>query len=112
MHKGWIYISTKDKDHCLFNKPLIWHLWVYLRLKASTEFIDFHLENLKYSLMPGQLFTNLQQLKISTGLSIQNIRTALRTLENHKMIARQVFRNGTLITINRDYGELMNVEAA
>jgi hypothetical protein len=98
----WIKLYRGSKNHCLFKKPLIWHLWTLCLIKAYAfdKIEDFNGQ--PFTVKRGQFITSIRKLSTNSGLSMQNTRTALRTLENHSMIEKstqQLNGDATLITI-------------
>lgn len=48
---------------------------------------------------PGQFWTSLKSLRMETGLSLKNLRTAIKNLEKLDFLASEPAANGRLITV-------------
>lgn len=71
-------------------------LFIHLLLKANYKDFDWQGESFK----AGQCVTSIQSLSFSTGLSVQQIRTALSKLQKSSDITRRVTGRYSVITIN------------
>ena len=75
--KGWIQLK-RDILNWEFYKDLpIRVLWLHLLLRACA----FETNCMGYRLIPGMLITTLPRLAEETGLTVQQVRTALRKLK-------------------------------
>lgn len=102
MHKGFVKLYRKSIKNPLYCKPLVWHFWGYCLKKANHKdnTIDFNGKPLL--LKKGSFIMSLGKTSKVTGLSIQNIRTAIKNLVNHKMIenlTQQVTGQSTIINV-------------
>jgi hypothetical protein len=92
---GWIKLQRKMIDWEWFTDVNTCHLFTYLLLAATHA-------NTKWrgiALAPGQLITGRTQLAEKTGLSEQQIRTALDKLKATSEITSESTNNFTVITI-------------
>jgi predicted transcriptional regulator len=102
MHRGYVRDYRKGIEHPLFSRPLIWHFWTYCRLRANHKesLIDFN--GMPLRLERGCFLMSIKSASDATGLSAQNIRTAIRILESHKMIEKstsEVTKQATIIKV-------------
>jgi uncharacterized phage protein (TIGR02220 family) len=100
--EGYIKLHRQSMEHCLFTKPLVWHLWNYCLLEANHQdnLTDFN--GRPFLVKRSQFITSFRKMATNSGLSVQNVRTAVRTLENHGMIKKstqELTQDATLITI-------------
>ena len=72
---------------------------VFLHLLLAAGFRDNTWNGLR--LAPGQLVTSIQKLAATNGLSVQQVRTALRKLEATGEITRKSTNRYTLITLEK-----------
>lgn len=107
MYRGWIKDYRKGLQNPLFKRPLIWHFWVYCRLRANHEDYVMDFNGKPFEVKRGCFVTSLKTIKDETGLSEQNIRTAIKILSAHKMILKStqlLTKQATLIEVlNYDY---------
>ena len=78
-----------------FKEPYTAHLWEYLRLAANWEAGVFK----GRPVARGQLVTSYPSMAEATGLTIQNVRTAVRHLKKTGEITMQSYRDYSVITI-------------
>jgi len=83
---GWICLHRKSIKNPLFQKPLIWHYWQYCLLKANHAKQTIVWNKKEMLIEKGSFITGRKIAARETGLSEQNIRTAIDTLINLKMI--------------------------
>jgi hypothetical protein len=83
---GWIKLHRKSIKNPAFKKPLTWHYWQYCLLKANHEPNKIIWNNKDFTVDTGSFITGRKIAAKETGLSEQNIRTAIKTLVNLKMI--------------------------
>lgn len=96
MNKGWIKIHRKILNWEWYSNLNVRVLFFHLLLKANYENKNWCGKTIK----AGQLVTSLDHLVAQTGLSKQQIRTALDKLKSTHEINIQTTRQNTLITIN------------
>lgn len=102
MHRGYVKDYRKGIEHPLFSKPLVWHFWNYCRLRANYKYnvIDFNGE--PFEVERGSFIMSLKTASKDTGLTSQNIRTAIKKLVSHGMIeksTKELTKQATLIKI-------------
>lgn len=71
-------------------------LWMHINLTCN---IVPQKRMLGYTLQPGQVITTLPRLAAETGLTLQEVRTALKHLESSGDIRQQVTNKFRLITL-------------
>ena len=79
---GWIKIHQQITRWEWYDNPAVFCVFVHLLLMASWKVSKKHGITLK----PGQILTGRDKLAEETGLSVQNIRTALNKLKKTKEI--------------------------
>jgi len=102
MHRGYIKDYRKGIDNPLFKKPLVWHFWGYCLKRANHKNIEIDFNGKPLLLERGSFLISLNNASDETGLTIKNIRTAIKSLENHKMIektTKQVAKQATIINV-------------
>lgn len=103
MSTGWIKLHRE-----LTEKP-IWEsstpeqkvILVTLLIMANHKGKDWEFKGEKYSAKPGQFVTSLVSIakKAGTGISIQNVRTAITRLEKYEFLTCESTNKNRLITI-------------
>jgi biotin operon repressor len=78
-----------------FKDPFTAHLWEYLRLAANWEEHDFK----GHCIARGQLVTSYPSMAEATGLSIQNVRTAIKHLKQTGEIEMKSYKDYSIITV-------------
>lgn len=104
MHRGFVKDYRKSLDHPLFKRPLIWHFWNYCRLRANHKDNVMDFNGQPFSVERGSFVTSVRNAAKDTGLTEQNIRTAIKTLVNHKMIEKStqtLTQQATIIKVVR-----------
>jgi len=95
MNNGWIKLHRSFLDWEWFSCPNTCQLFIYCMLRAN------HTDT-KWRGIPikrGQFLTSYEKLSVGTGLSIQNIRTCLKSLESTGEISREPTSKLTRLTI-------------
>ena len=100
MDNGWIKLYRKIQDNPIKRKPLVMALWIDLLLKANHKKNSFAWNCEVISVDRGQVLTGRKQLSADTGLSEQNVRTALNTLKSTNKITIKTYSKFSIITIN------------
>ena len=95
MGKRYIKLYEQITKWEWFHKPATLCLFVYLLLKANYK--DLKFEGIK--IRRGQLVTSLPKLATDTGLTIQQVRTALSNLQTTGEITDQSTPRYRIITI-------------
>ena len=78
-----------------FKEPYTAHLWEYLRLAANWEAGMFK----GRPVARGQLVTSYPSMAQATGMTVQNVRTAVRHLKQTGEITMQSYRDFSIITV-------------
>ena len=80
---SYIKLFRKAKKNSLFRKPLTFHYFTYCLLSAwwSDEPTKFDLGGTEVLIRKGEFATTLKRSAYETGLSIQNVRTAIKVLK-------------------------------
>lgn len=102
MRKGYIKYYRSSIDNPLYKKPLVWHFWDYCLLKARKYPKEIDFNGKPFLLERGCFIMSLSTASEKTGLSEQNIKTAIKNLENHKMIEKStkiLTKQATLIKV-------------
>ncbi|MBQ8539768.1 MAG: hypothetical protein IJ433_08970 [Ruminococcus sp.] len=97
-NSGFIKLDRRIADSRWFKNINTCHLFIYLLLRANYEEGVFEMHNIKR----GQLVTSLKQLSDDTGLSFQQVRTALKHLKSTHDITSETTTKYTIITV-KDY---------
>lgn len=103
MDEGYIKIHRKIRNWQWYRDSNTLHVFMDLLLEANYEDSKVGLQEIKR----GQVLTSLKRISENTGLSFQNIRTALSKLEKSGEINKQITNKHSIITINKynDYQE-------
>lgn len=78
-----------------FKDPFTAHLWEYLRLAANWDERIFK----GHVIRRGQLVTSYPSMADATGMSVQNVRTAVKHLKQTGEISMKSYRDFSIITI-------------
>ena len=78
-----------------YSNPSTFCVWMHLLIEASHEFKVWK----GVPIVPGELVTSVNSLSISTGLSIQQVRTALRNIQTTGEITIKTTNKYSIITI-------------
>ena len=94
---SFIKLDRKLLDWEWFEDSPTLHLWIYLLLKAN------HKEKTWQTIRigKGQMVTSEAKLSSETGLSRQQVRTALKKLISTNEITKSTTSNYTIITVNK-----------
>lgn len=103
MNEGWIKLHR-----CLFEKA-IWqnstpeHKVILITLlgMANHSGREWEWKGKQFKAEPGMLVTSLESIstKCGKGISIQNVRSALKKFENYEFLTQEVTKTGRLINI-------------
>ena len=103
MHRGWISIwrMLLDKYIWVNSTPEQKVVLVTVLLMANHEAHSWVWKKKDYLVQPGQFITSLNSLveKCGKGVSIQNVRTALKKFQTHGFLTIQSTNENSLITI-------------
>lgn len=92
---GWIKIHRKMVAWEWYHNPTTFCVWMHLLIEANHEPKEWN--GLKIT--AGQLVTSLNSLVKSTGLSMQQVRTALNNIQNTQEITIKATNRYSIITI-------------
>ena len=94
---SYIKLFHKARKNPIFKKPLTFHYFTYCILSAwwNDEPTTFNLGGVDVSISKGEFATTLQRSSYETGLSIQNIRTAIKVLKATNMLTEDLTRGLT-----------------
>ncbi len=88
MSEGWIKMHRKALENPLFKKPYVWHFFQYCLLKANREDREVQHGGKAMTIPRGCFIMGRKKASEETGLTEQNIRTALMILGGSKALAR------------------------
>ena len=78
-----------------YSNPTTFCVWMHLLIEANHETKQWH----GFEITAGQLVTSLHSLAKSTGLSVQQIRTALNNLKSTHEITMLATKKFSIVTI-------------
>lgn len=96
---GWVRVMRAVRHEPWWRTPTVARLWMELALEAAWEPRVVAVRGGRVDLSVGQLLTSRHDLSALTGLSPQQVRTALAKLEAARSITREATKAGTLITV-------------
>ena len=88
MMDGWIKMHRKALENPLFRKPYVWHFFQYCLLKANHSDQEIQHGGKTMTIPRGCFVFGRKKAAEETGLTEQNIRTALMILGGAKALAR------------------------
>jgi hypothetical protein len=101
---GWIKLHRKSLNSVWSNKPLISAFAHYCMKKAYWKPGKIYWQGKEIELQPGQFYTGRVKLSHETGLSQQNIRTAIQMLTRINFLTSKSTNKGSIITLlNYEY---------
>lgn len=103
MSKGWIALHRQILDDPLWNQLTPEHtkIMITLLLMANHKENQWIWKGKKYTVQPGQFITSINSImeKAGKGISVRNVRTALKNLEKYNFLTSETTNQNTLITI-------------
>ncbi len=93
---GFIKLDRCIEDNRWYKVPNTCHLYIYLLMNANFKKGKFELHTIER----GQLVTSLKHLSYNTGLSVQEVRTALKHLKSTHDITIETTTKYSIITVN------------
>lgn len=111
MHSGWIKLHRSAMDSEVFKNSKVWHLWTYILMSVSGKERHFSVRDGVITLLPGQMVFGRQQAAKDTGLSEQNIRTALTRLISTNKLTKTSTKRFTLVSVC-NWAEYQNENSA
>lgn len=99
--EGWIMLHRKLLDNPIFKNHKLLQVFIYCLLKASHKEHDQLVGDQMVKLKSGDLVTGRKAISIKTGLSEQNVRTALNRLEKlQKLTIRPTSKYSVISIVN------------
>ena len=94
---SYIKLFRKAKKNPLFKKPFTFHYFTYCLLSAwwSDEPTTFNQGGVEILIRKGEFATTLKRSAYETGLSIQNVRTAIKALKLTNVLTEDLTRSLT-----------------
>jgi hypothetical protein len=92
---GWIKIHRKILDNPIAGNPKLLSLFIHCLVKANHEEKTIIWNQQEMVIERGSFVTGLKKLAQVTGLSFQNVRTALLTLYNLGMLQKSTTKSTT-----------------
>ncbi|MBL7575756.1 hypothetical protein SAMN00017477_1574 [Peptoniphilus asaccharolyticus DSM 20463] len=103
IQKGWIktYRELLDKSIWLDSTPEQKVILMTLLLMANHSYKEWEWKGEKYAAKPGQFITSLESIvkNCGKGISVQNVRTALKRFEKYGFLTNESTNQNRLITI-------------
>ena len=95
--ESYVKLFRKAKKNPLFKKPLTFHYFTYCLISAwwSDEPTKFNLGGVEILIRKGEFATTLKRSAYETGLSIQNVRTAIKALKLTNVLTEDLTRSLT-----------------
>ncbi len=94
---NYVKLFRKAKKNPLYTKPLTFHYFTYCLLSAwwSDKPTTYSLGGVEVLIHKGEFATTLKRSAEETGLSVQNVRTALRDLKLTNVLTEDLTRGLT-----------------
>ena len=96
MLEGWIKLHRKIGEWEWHDNPVVLSLFIHLLIMASQKDSEWHGEKIG----KGSVVTTIALLAKTTGLSVQNIRTAIKLLKSTNNLTNKTTNKYTVISIN------------
>lgn len=103
MNNGYIKIYRKLEDWDWYKTPTVLSLWIHILMEANHTDKKWQGVIIKR----GSFITGLNVLSTDTGLSVQQVRTALKKLESTNNITSKSTNKYRIITV-LDYNDYQN----
>lgn len=97
---GWIQLHRKLIDNPVFKNHKLLQTFLYCLLKASHSEREILVGDSIVRVLPGQLVTGRKAISMATGLTEQNIRTALSKLETLSILTINPTSKYSIISIS------------
>lgn len=102
-NKGWIKLHRHLMDKAIWTDSTPEHktILITLLMMANHKVKEWEWKGEKYVAKPGQFVTSLEKIAINAGkgVSIQNVRTALKKFEKYGFLTNESTNKNRLITI-------------
>jgi len=92
---GWVKVHRKILDWCWYDDPKTFKLFIHLLLKVNFRQKDWRGITVKV----GEFISSYKHLSEQTGLSIQEVKTALSKLEKTGEVKRHSTNKYTVFTV-------------
>lgn len=99
MSSGWIKLHRKMLENPIFKNDKLFRVFMYLLLKASHTEHEFLIGDSIVTLKQGQWATGRKAISRDTGLTEQNVRTAITKLEKLGILTSKITSKFTLFSI-------------
>ena len=96
--EGYIKLHRKILDNGIFRKPKVSHLFNYCLLRANWSDKTICWNGQPLIVERGSFITGRKQIALETGLSEQNVRSALRTLQHFSMVQKSTSKSTSKFT--------------
>lgn len=100
MSMGWVKLHRKILDNPIFKNDKLFRVFIYLLLKASHTNHDQLIGDSIVSLKKGQWATGRKAISRDTGLTEQNVRTAISKLEKLGILTIKVTVKYSIFSIS------------
>lgn len=97
--EGFIVLHRSALQNPVFNKPFVWHYFMYCCLRANWKDNEIPVNGEALMIRRGSFMTSLEKDMETTGLTIQNIRTARKNLQAVSMIEVNATKAFSIITV-------------
>jgi hypothetical protein len=98
---GWIKLYRCLLDKPIWNKSTIEQkvVLITILLDVNHDTKEWEWKGEKFNILPGQTITSLENLALKAGVSIQNVRSALKRFEKFEFLTNESTKTGRLITV-------------
>lgn len=99
MHRGYVKLWRCIEDTGLVGQPTAFYLYSYLLLKSTHKAKSVVVSGAVFNLDAGQVVIGRNKLADETGLSVQQVRTALELLKKLSIITCKATNKCTVVSI-------------
>jgi len=99
MHRGYVKNWRKIDDDPIVSRPFACHLFAHLIRRASWTEKEVSTRSGDKKLKSGQCYLGLRETAKHLGISLQNIRSALKYLESTHKVTLSATPHGTTVTV-------------
>ena len=99
MSQGWVCVHRQLLDNPIFKNDKLFRVFMYCLLKASHTDHDQLVGDCIVKLKSGDLATGRNAISTGTGLTTQNVRTALSKLEKLDILTSKPTNKFSIISI-------------
>lgn len=104
MHRGFVPLWRCVKDQAWYRDPPTFKLFTHLLIESVIAPFQIIYKGRVRILQPGQYWSTRERLAIETGLTQNQIRRAVRILQETQTITNESDRQGTVFTlVNREW---------